>query len=183
MVLPQIIGITGRKYNGKDTLGDVFIKELLFEKLSFANNLKKAVKDIFDFTDEQIYGNKKEDVDEFWKISPRQVMQFIGTDLFRNQMKKILPNDNEDIWVKCVEKQILNDKHKHFVITDVRFQNEVDMIKKYGGIIIKIIRPSIIDISTHASEQNIDNIIADYDIINNGSVDDLKKHVFTLFKL
>ena len=74
----MIIGITGKKHNGKDTVGDYYEK-LGFVKLSFAQPLKQVCKCIFDFDNDQLYGDKKEQIDEYWKVKPRTIFQYVGT--------------------------------------------------------------------------------------------------------
>ena len=157
----KIIGITGRKFSGKDTLGNYFVENYGFEKIAYADALKEAVRAIFDFNDEQLYGNKKEELDDFWEITPRQTLQFVGTDLFRNHIHELAPNIKKDIWIRVVKRKIANKLKKNpnakFIITDVRFPDELEAIKDLGGITIKIQRNNISN-DIHASEILIDNL-------------------------
>jgi hypothetical protein len=167
----QLIGITGKKQNGKDTLGNYLVEKHNYIKYAFADSLKKGCAEFFNFNDDQLNGNKKEEIDEFWNITPRKILQFVGTDLFRNQIDNILPSIGENFWIKWVEKKIfdsikLNPKNK-FVITDVRFKNELDFIKNNNGIIIRVTRDIINNNDEHISEQHIDFFDVDYDIKNN----------------
>jgi hypothetical protein len=159
----KIIGITGKKYSGKDTLGSYFVEKHNYVQIAYADALKDAVKCIFDFDDEQLYGSKKEEIDEFWKITPRQVLQFVGTDLFRNNMKNLIPHIDNNIWIYVVKRKILNIMKKNpdvcFVITDARFQNEINMVKELGGIVIKVTRDNINNNDSHESESLIQKTI------------------------
>ena len=130
MVNTNIIGITGRKRHGKDTLGDYLVKHHGYIKIGFADALKEACRHIFGFNDDQLYGDLKEVDDEFWKTSPRKVLQYVGTDLFRDQIANIMPEVKSDIWIKVVENKILQNPDKRYVITDVRFENELEFLKK-----------------------------------------------------
>jgi dephospho-CoA kinase len=103
--MPRIIGITGKKFNGKDTLGN-YLSKYNYKIMAFADPLKEVIKTIFDFNSEQLYGEEKEKIDDFWKISPRTAMQFIGTDLFRHQMNKLIPDIGNEIWIKVIKRQI-----------------------------------------------------------------------------
>jgi len=77
-----------------------------------------------------------------------------------------------------------NNIDTNIVITDVRYQNELDMIHKNGGIIIKINRPDNINIDDHESENYIDYIKNyDYCINNNASIDDLSEQIIKIFNL
>jgi hypothetical protein len=182
----NIIGITGRKFNGKDTLGLYLIEKYSYNRLGFADSLKEACKCIFTFTDEQLYGNEKEIEDSYWKVTPRKIFQYIGTELFRNQLHVIMPDVKENIWVEVVKKQILDkikqNSNTKIVITDVRFQNEVDMIHELGGIIIKVNRKSVNNnIDTHSSELEIDKLNIDIVLDNDNTIEDLYKAFDNIF--
>ena len=71
---------------------------------------------------------------------------------------------------------------KKYVISDVRFQNEVNFIKQYRGIIIKIIRkPLNNDNNEHISEYSIDKLYdIDYLIQNNSTIEILPNKVACL---
>jgi dephospho-CoA kinase len=181
MSRPTIIGITGKKFSGKDTLGKLFIN-YGYRKIAFADALKDTVKNIFDFTEEQVNGTQKEIVDEYWKKTPRQIMQFIGTDMFRNHMSELIPEIDKNIWCYVVKRKIENAQQKNknslFVITDVRFPNEAEIIKNMGGVIIKITRDNIENSDVHESENSINLINYNYVFENNGSIEDLYKKVY-----
>ena len=71
--------------------------------------------------------------------------------------------------------------HPNWIITDMRFPNEFDAVKKRGGITIYVHRPDTHSlqsmIEVHESETALDNHEFDYAIINHGSIDDLVKVV------
>jgi shikimate kinase len=172
----RIIGITGKKFSGKDTLGNYFVQNYNYEQIAYADAIKDAVKCIFDFDDEQLHGLKKEEVDEFWGKTPRQVLQFVGTDLFRNHTHELLPNIGKDIWIQVVKRKIMNrmkkDPNLCFVITDARFHNEVDVVKQLGGTVIKLQRHTECQ-DNHESETLIDTLPADYEFKNNSTKEEL----------
>lgn len=177
----MLIGILGYKFSGKDTVADYLVKKYNYTKVSFAQPLKDICKILFNFTDEQLYGNKKEDLDNKWGISPRQAFQFIGTEVFRDKIHELLPNIKDNFWLTLCLDNYKNNKNKT-VIADVRFQNEIDTIRSNSGIIIKIIRPSLISNDDHASE-NIGNLIGDIEIINDSSLEDLYKKIDNIFSI
>jgi hypothetical protein len=57
----------------------------------------------------------------------------MGTDVLRNHF-------NQDIWFLTVENRIRKNPTQNVVISDVRFPNEIDFIKKEKGILVKINR-------------------------------------------
>ena len=66
-------------------------------------------------------------------------------------------------------------KNEKIVITDVRFGHEIDIIKKYGGEIIKIVNPKLENNDTHSSETELNTLDYDEKIINNKDLN----HLFT----
>jgi len=178
----MIIGLLGKKGSGKDTVGNYISKNYNGQCESFAKPLKDICKILFLFNDEQLYGNLKEELDNYWKITPRHAFQYIGTELIRNKIKELIPNIGDNFWIKNMEKRLNdndndidndNDNKKLIIITDVRFQNEVDFIKSKNGIVIKINRDNIIN-DEHSSEKNIDYIKNyDYIIDNNDTFESL----------
>lgn len=176
-----LIGISGKKTSGKTTTAEI-IKQLFPNKsiiINFGDAVKESLKVIFGFSDSELYGNDKEKVNDYWKITPREMMQYFATDLMRNQMSKQFSCIGTDIWVKCVERKIIDllDKDVIVIIADLRFVNEYDMIKKYNGITLRIINENIQFVDQHQSEIELDNITFDYTIYNNSTRDKLKKDV------
>ena len=170
----QIIGIIGRKHVGKDTLADYVQHHFGYKKVSFADPLKKSLKILFGFDDDQLYGNKKEIVDYNWGVTPRKVMQYIGTEIFRKKINELLPDINEDFWIKLLEincKKLL-EKGEKIIIADIRFQNEADMLKKLEGFLIKMDKDNV---EKDSYENNIDELKGDDIINNNGTIDELFK--------
>jgi len=178
----MLVGVLGKKRHGKDTISDHLVKNWNFHPITLAEPLKEACRSLFGFNEEQLYGNLKEDIDPYWNVSPRTVFQFIGTDVFRKQIDKIIPNVGDKFWVVLIKKKILDiqkdNPNANIVVTDVRFKNEVDMIKSLGGLIIKVERPSIGLIDSHISEKEID-MINNYDklILNDSTIMDLHDRV------
>lgn len=186
-LLPQVIGVTGRKFNGKDTLGNYFVEKYGYKRLAFADALKNGCREIFGFTNEQLYGDQKETFDEYWDTTPRTVLQYVGTDLFREQLCTIMPKVGKNIWLKVVEKKILDElkinPNARFVITDVRFQNECQMIKNMGGIVIRVKRDSVNNVvDCHCSELEIEKLNVNVELPNNGTKQELFNIALNFFE-
>lgn len=52
----NIIGITGKAGSGKDTVADLLVRDHGFVKVALADPLKRICKEVFGFTDEQLWG-------------------------------------------------------------------------------------------------------------------------------
>lgn len=173
-----IIGLVGNQGSGKDTVADYLTQNYDFIKISFASPLKDIVSIVFDWDRELLEGTTiesrkwREEVDDYWKITPREALQKVGTDLFRNNLDK-------DIWVKSLRKKIQNlPKNSRVVVTDCRFLNEVEIVKSLNGTIIKIDR-KLENITKHESENlnMINEKIIDYILDNNKDINSLYKKI------
>lgn len=162
---PKVIGFGYQARVGKDTAGAYLMYTVPgVKRRSFADSLKEACTAIFGFTAAQLYGNMKEVVDPFWGTTPRDLLQRVGTEAIRNEVGR-------DVWVKSWEMYMNNHSHyeRIWVAPDVRFHNEATAVKKAGGIVVRIDRPSGMrdKVPDHESEK----ALAHYDdwdyIINN----------------
>lgn len=81
----------------------------------------------------------RETPNEFWSrelkrdITPRFILQVMGTECMRNGF-------NHDIWMLIVKNKILQNPNTNWVISDVRFRNEQNMIRSLNGEIWQIRR-------------------------------------------
>ena len=174
----NLIGFSGKKRSGKDTGGEYLIKKYGYIQYSFAGPLKKACQEIFMFSDEQTEGHLKEMHDERWNISARKVFQIFGTEMFREKLGDFFPemkHIQENFWIYRFEMWYKNLKKTNpnvkVVVTDIRFPNEAEIVKKLGGKIIKVERNTSMSIDNHASEKNIDLIKGDITLTNNDTLE------------
>lgn len=202
-----LLGITGYKQSGKDTIANYLIQKYSFEKYAFAYPLKEICKCAFNLTEEQLNGKDKEVKDEFWKTTPRIMMQKIG-DIMRNNLD-FIPEIKNNYFVKYFEDYYQKKSPTRLVVSDIRFLNEASSVKKLKGMIIKVIRKSADEktdqhISTHATDDNrsYENLtfdllskshvsevemdkIKDYNFIieNNGSLEELYQKVDKIMQI
>lgn len=166
----NIIALCGYKRCGKDFASEHIVKKYNYIHYKLATKLKKIVKELFNFNDEQIEGDKKENVDSMWGISPRQAMQYIGTDVFQHHMNKLIPGIDNTFWVRTLVNDIRKNKPENVVISDMRFIHEYDYIKKhlnrYNLTVIKITNDGRTKDDSHISENSFNQIPFDYVITN-----------------
>lgn len=166
-----LVALGFQSRTGKDTVASILVEGYGFKRLAFADSLKLACKEIFNFTNEQCFGDKKEEVDDFWGFTPRYILQKVGTECLRDVFDK-------DIWIKSLQRKLEPDGK--YVISDLRFLNEANKVKSWGGILVNVIRPERDKISSpsHESEQDLAGYEGwDYVIDNSGTISDLKHKV------
>ena len=195
--MSNIIAICGAKRSGKDVLAKHLVATRGFKKLSFAEPLKKVVKELFNFNDIQVgideenaVGDEKEIIDERWGISPRKALQFFGTEIMQHAIDELIPNTNKGFLADILLSRISGNSCDSYVISDMRFLHEYNKLKsmtkvrKAGSlIVVKISRPAV-NISevaggtggvrdAHISENEYIDIPYDVEIINDGAISDL----------
>jgi len=164
----NLIGVSGKKQVGKDTFYQIFNKYIpKYENMKFADNIKKigsklSKEPLNEFYEHKYYSK----ILPLWNMTIREFQQFIGSEL---------RNLDDDIWVNSLLKNFDNENSK-WIITDVRFENEVEMIKRNNGIVVRILRDNINPNDStckHVSGTALDNYTKwDYVIYNNGTIQD-----------
>jgi hypothetical protein len=183
----KVVLISGKKQHGKNTVADLLrsagrSKGYNVVEMAFADPLKESAQLIFRLTARQIWnGAEKERFDPRWNMTPREIMQKLGTEIGRN----ISP----DVWVLnlCYRIQEANfDKNcpnpTLVLVTDTRFPNEVELPKKILGevVTIRVNRPGMpaTAFDSHPSETSLDSYTDwNYTVTNNGSLEQLKQVV------
>lgn len=177
--MTNLIGISGKKRSGKDTVSkklNLFFPE--FELKSYAYRLRQICSILTNKPIEFFLNDNNKPVYlEEWGMNVRELLQKVGTDCFRDNLDK-------NIWVKSLFSEYKHCKSK-WIITDVRFENEVNRIKENGGIVIRVTGnyPNYIKTSddNHPSETALDNYKDfDYYINNDGTLENLNEKIQNL---
>lgn len=146
---PVIIALAGRAGSGKSSIADYLKSNYKAEIVSFATPLKRVVKEIFEFSDDQIYGDLKDIIDPNCGFTPRATMERTGDALRRHFGK--------DIHVERALKIIREQPEKIWVIDDCRHLNEASAIAKVG-FVWRLHCSDYRSGSTHISETSPDEI-------------------------
>jgi hypothetical protein len=220
----MIIGISGKIGSGKDTVGEIIQKLCLtneapnFEIKKFAGKLK-AVGSLLTgipiemFEDQEF---KKTDLPSEWvyiengyaarNMTVRDFLQKLGTEAMRDNL-------HTNVWInalfsdyKAIER--IPEKRMsimpNWIITDMRFPNEMEAVVNRNGITIRVNRTpfrttetelgklsvvnqpevdKLLGIQEHPSEAALDDAEFDYTINNSGTLEDLVKIVRTILVL
>lgn len=198
----MVIGLIGFIGAGKGTVAQIFCERGCVQD-SFAAPLKDAAAAIFGWPRHLLEGDTlesrkfRETPDMFWSrkteipnFTPRLALQLLGTDVLREHF-------HLDIWLNSLEYRLRTcHKNQNVVISDARFRNELDLIRKLGGKVIWIQRGELPEWYSIAVEANAGNVVSekimntryrdvhrsewdwvgydpDYVIHNDGSLEDL----------
>lgn len=123
-------------------------------------------------------------------IADRQILQFLGTEVMRQY--------NQDYWAEIVGQFLAAmqqyNKWDYCLISDWRFPNEFQVLKKYLKCIFTIrvnryengvlyINPTLTNEQRqHSSECSLDNYTFDYIIKNDDTIENLREKVITMIK-
>ena len=136
-------------------------------------------------------------------MTVRELLQILGTDALRNnlhpdtwvnalmcdyiketgykynvELLSLGMSGDQQMKVKSNPEPYIGD-YPNWIITDMRFPNEMQAVKANGGITIRVVRPSDkeIPLDLHPSETALDDAKFDYEIVNDGTIEDLKEKV------
>ena len=165
----MIIGFVGFIGSGKDTAADYLVNFHGYRRESFAGTLKDAVAAVFGWDRTLLEGRTtearewREQVDPWWaerldmpNLTPRCVLQYWGTEVCRKGF-------HDDIWIASLENKLRNSKD-NIVISDCRFPNEINAIRRQGGKIYWVQRGILPDWYWTAKAANQGDISASKDL-------------------
>lgn len=189
----MLIAFTGCKGAGKDTAAQWLVESYDFTRMAFADKVKEAIANLFGITVEQVDQFKEIGIDDIalyevnlfmrnvaeWTFSWREFMQRFGTEMGRGTF-------GEDFWILQLERaytelQYSSPQEIDVAITDLRFENEAQWLRRMGGFAVEIIRPGY-EPDGHLSEEPLPRGLIETQILNNGSIDDLHVDVYELYK-
>lgn len=174
--MTKIIGITGLKRAGKNSVGKILLSHIdgVVMSFAYADPIKLVVSMCFPALD---HLDKEEPCAAYGGLTQRQACQTLGTEWGRSLYT--------NVWIDKLNRDIAKWAPDVAIITDVRFPNEVADIKRQGGSIWKVDRPKVAQMhnDTHASEKYIGDIQHDVLVRNVGTLDDLEKEVLRLYHL
>ena len=163
----MLIGLTGKKQAGKDTVADILVQEYGFLRVAFADLLKQMLEDQNPLVGPDIrlgdllswYDGDWDHVKQYPEV--RRLLQYTGT-----AVRMIDP----EFWINNLEIPDGN-----VVVSDVRLHTEARRIEDLGGQVFRVTRPGTGG-DPHHTETELDGI--DFPVLaNDGSLQDLKELV------
>ncbi|TFH49103.1 MAG: hypothetical protein E4H01_04970 [Lysobacterales bacterium] len=156
----NIVGISGKAGSGKDFLAKTVFAPAGFKSWSLAWHFKVWLAGQGQATYEEVFHTKPPHV--------RDLLQQEGTERGRNVYGENIWCDTAAMWITLLHEVWGADR---FVIPDIRFPNEVAMVQRLGGKVIRLCAPERVATSSllaearaHPSETALDNYM-DFDLI------------------
>lgn len=167
-----LVAFTGLAQSGKTTAAQVLCRRG-YDRMSFADPIKQMVRCLTAETD------KNRQLPQFGDKTLRHLYQTLGTDWGRNM---IHPN----IWVQLGAERIISligdveeGAIQGIVIDDLRFDNEAQLVRAMGGIVVQVHRPGV-HAMPHESEAGISPHLVDVDLDNDADHEALEGAVLLL---
>lgn len=165
----NLIGVSGKAGSGKDEFAQILnlmaidYNRTPYEVKKYAGKLKEIVKLMTGVTDwhMETQEGKKTHLED-WGMDIRKFQQLLGTEAIRNGL-------HSEAWVLALYSDF--SALSTWVITDVRFPNEVEAIEKRGGLVVRVEsdRPGV-GAGNHPSEIALDDHHFNFTIENNGTL-------------
>lgn len=145
----KVIGLAGPAGCGKDTVAGYAADYDRGMRLAFGDPIRRVVAQIFGLSDQQMGDRElKEQVIPELGLSPRQIMQRVGTEGGRDVF-------GEDIWIRVMKRRISELPPTGFVvISDVRTEAEAAFVREQG-VVVHVVRNGIAEVSAHSTEAGI----------------------------
>jgi hypothetical protein len=175
-----LIGLTGPARTGKSTTAHHLLLEHGFECYAFADPLRDALMAIFQLSPEAFEGAAKEEPIAWLGRSPRQLMQLLGTEWGRHMI-------SANLWVDLAEQHLdalanASWPAPDFVISDLRFENEADFVRKRGGVVVHLQRFDAPKVNPHLSEAGVSLHKDDLVLVNDGDLPSLQRQIEELIQ-
>jgi hypothetical protein len=174
----MIIGLTGYAQSGKDSVANVLVEQYGYTRVAFADKIRELLIEtnplIRDgFRVESVVSAYGWDQAKILFPEIRYLLQSLGVGA-----RKLF---GPQFWVHEAMKTMLNEPRTdlNYVITDVRFTNEADMIKANHGQLWRIKRPGVGAVNAHVSESDMDGYKVDKILSNGGTLEELELLVHT----
>jgi dephospho-CoA kinase len=162
--------------SGKSEVAKHLVNNHRFKLIKFAAPLKDMTRVLLHHlgvhhsdVERHVEGDLKEHPVALWdrSITARRIMQTLGTE-WRNMI-------DHDLWIEIARERIetwLTMGH-NVVVDDMRFEHEMRAILEMGGRTVRVFRDGVKVTSKHSSEGSLDAFNLDFNISNNGTLDDL----------
>ncbi len=168
------IAICGRIRSGKDTVADYIALKYGYEKFRFGDGIRNVLQILYP--------------EEMEEGKPRKLFQGVG-----QALRSVDPN----VWVKNTIREIEESEVRKVIVCDLRQPNEYKKLKEEGYFIIRVKASKSIRLQrameecddfdskdfNHDTESYVDGFDVDLEIINEGTLTNIKHQVNVMLSL
>ncbi|MEV8056564.1 hypothetical protein AB0P37_08555 [Streptomyces antimycoticus] len=184
------VALIGKARSGKDTVAGLLVRHASYTRLAFADRLREAALRVNPIISTRFSGG-----DDF-ALRLARAVEIYGWERVKEnfpEVRRFLQNYGQtvremdpDFWVRPVAEQVWQGTRLNMpcVVSDVRYMNEVETLRELGAMVVRVTRPGAGlsgDAAQHSSETELDELVADYDIYNGGTLDELRGTVASLY--
>lgn len=175
------VAICGHARSGKDTVGQYLVDQYGFKRFAFADEMKRLMHELY----RDVPQNPK----------PRRAYQVFGEGL-----RNLDIPGAKHVWINATKRKIdtyiwwhseVDERGANVVITDLRTPLEYERLRAEGFTIIRVKTQSALRIAraqqagddfsledlTHDTEAHSGHFDVQYEVVNDGSVEDLKRQI------
>jgi predicted kinase len=167
--MSQLIALCGRSGAGKDVVASRLVEVHGFRRIAVADHLKEVMKVAFNVSNDQLWGEGRNVVDDRWGLTPRAMYQQLG-DALRN----IHPESLLQGWTRQVREALATGAG--VVVPDVRMPAEAEVVRGLRGSMWRVLRKGTRlegAASGHITETASEGFVVDVQIDNDASIDAL----------
>ncbi|MGP3940500.1 deoxynucleotide monophosphate kinase family protein [Streptomyces sp. 6N106] len=183
------VALIGKARRGKDTVAGILVRHAGYTRLAFADRLREAALRV----DPIVASTEGPDGPRPLRMA--EVVERFGWEYVKEyfpESRRFLQNYGQTIremdpyfWVRPVADQVWQGTRLNMpcVVSDVRYLNEVETLRELGATVVRVRRLGAGlsgDAANHSSETELDSLIADHEIYNDGTLDDLRDAVHAL---
>jgi hypothetical protein len=172
----MIIGLAGYARSGKDEVAKILVKDYGYTRIAFADSIREFLYEV------------NPTIDTHYRLKP--LVDAYGWDEVkrRGQVRELLQDTGltarklfgEDFWVQQALRKIKYETR--IVLPDVRFKNEMSIIRQLEGKVFRVMRDGVGPVNGHVSENNLDDSYYEAHIPNNGTLEELEEYVHKFMK-
>jgi len=181
---PTLIAFAGLAGTGKDTAAAHLVQRYGFVQAAFADPIRSWALSLMEeagidhawLTERSL----KEQPMPGLGVSARALLQTLGTEVGRHLSPDLWTRHmglrlgleastyDGELWPRGQSLWPRQPVHDRIVISDCRFENEAQWVKRYGGHVIRLHRMQAGTVRDHVSEAQVMSLPADVDIHNHG---------------
>jgi hypothetical protein len=177
LYLPDLIGLMGKAGAGKDTAAAYLVQEHGYRVASFAEPLRAMLLPLLGYAGAHSGWMSERELKETaipgLGHSYRTLAQTLGTEWGRQCL-------GEDFWCRLLGAHMEAHPAMRWVITDVRFPNELAFLRAADGVLWEVVRYGVPEVRAHVSESALEDAAPDAVLFNLGSVEQLHLRIDSL---